>query len=479
MKVITLNGIRKTASSTERVIAENLMTTSGHTCSASFNPATMMENAGRAFVEMSRQVLPSKVLKEHEHLISGLKNKSALTELIQKMKPNSQELEDLDTLLKCAGGKKPIITPAFLEKYAENPVLSQNIREDLKIIRQKGELIDNYIPTYKTKTDAWQNARKGDVFRIENEETVSMLTDSGRVEPLSMRAEDYMELFPPVSRFINIQGHFGNCYEVTALNELMENPQTRERIYKSIDTISGDGIKIRFLSGTNKKGITIKPSELDAETAKGQYSSGCKGIQSLEYALSKEYETDFISYHIKEALKRGDTATANKIKTLYAQGNTGAIAEMFGGNREQSLGTNLREGGDAAIVWSKFGFKKNGEYAFQNYSEKAGSVAPIRCFDWAERFITGNLDTSEELFKTKLKSPDFFKNHLVQVYVNKENRCTNLMPGHSYRLSPVYDEKGKITSFTTINPLEGTARPLDLNSAINSIDYITYARIHG
>ena len=98
-----------------------------------------------------------------------------------------------------------------------------------------------------------------------------------------MTKQKYLELFPPVKRFINIQRGVGDCYLISSMSSIMQNPKTRVDLYKSFIQ-DGDDILITIKSYEDYKGtVRIADSKLPYRD-KEKFLDGCKAMQFLEYA---------------------------------------------------------------------------------------------------------------------------------------------------------------------------------------------------
>ena len=365
----------------------------------------------------------------------------------------------------------------------------KNIARDIKILNKPGRLIDNYVPIYKSKSEALEKSLTGDVFQIQGDKAVSILNRKGEVEQLKMDRQSYFDMFPPLERFMSIQPKYGICYEITALNAVMENPRARENMLRCIDTVSKKGeIKVTFPNG-KKSGHLIKPETIEDSKAKDFYAQAdiglrhnvksCTGLRYIQYALGKEYEKPFIEYTIAKLEKEGNKSTAREIQKMARQNNHDGIRDLCDGeHKNATLATNLREAGDAIVPWRLMGFERNGTIEAGDYlSKEEPAKILIKDRKFLDAFKDDNLVTSEEEFLDKLCSPEFFENHLVEAYVGNEKSASDLEHWHSFRLAPILDDAGDIEAYALKNPHGVTDKRIEFSDIADKIDSISFARI--
>ena len=211
------------------------------------NALEAMSNTNRVNVRV-----PEFIIKKEDVLA---KRKSTITDGVKKYiencNENSAELDAIDTILSIIDKGETKLDKSILEGFCKDSKIPENLIKDLQKVK-KG--LDKCVPVVKNKEDALKKMETGDVFQIKGDDFVCIKNKKGEIEPLSMTKEDYLFLFNPVDRFASTQSKFGNCYEVTALNALMDNPKTRENILKCIDTKSKKGyIRVNLPNRTTKE----------------------------------------------------------------------------------------------------------------------------------------------------------------------------------------------------------------------------------
>lgn len=366
----------------------------------------------------------------------------------------------------------------FIKQFeGKDVVKGENVLRDIEVLKKPGKLIDNYVPIFRSEKEALETVKTGDVFQIQGRKTVAVKNKSGKVEQLSMDRDSYFELFPPVERFMNVQPQYGICYEVTSLNAVMENPETRENLLRCIDTVSAKGkVRVKFPNGS-KDGVEFYPNDIKHEGMK-YYSTGCEGVRYIEHALGKEYEKPFIEYTIAKLKKTGQTDLSKKIEQLYKWGQYDEIAKLCGAENRASLATNLRESGDAVVPWRILGFKDNGTVESGDFlSKQKFGKRLIDDRKWLDEFKSDKPQTDDTKFLELISSPEFFDSHLVEAYVGDSASKSNLYKWHSYRLAPILDKNGNIESYALKNPHGVTYEKVSSDDILETIDSISFAKI--
>lgn len=165
-----------------------------------------------------------------------------------------------------------------LKNLKDNTILSENYLTDLKKI-MNGEPI---IKDYKANTpidEIIKDVPHGDVVQVGNKLYVN---DDGNLVKLRMTKEKYLELFPPGSRFNINQKALGDCWLVSALDSIMNNPKYRAKLYQ-IFRQEGNDIYIKFPDGKNE--IKFENSKIII-SSDGKNLDGSLGLQMIEQAYS-------------------------------------------------------------------------------------------------------------------------------------------------------------------------------------------------
>ena len=479
MKVITPAEIKSIATSVAKSV-EQKVSTKPVKDGSKYVTNTLDALAVSARAGIEKRLSPNEVLAKHDEFLNILPYDLGVRSFIKNSSDDAKALKDIDTLLGLFDGQVSTtikLDEKILKHFGRGKIIPENISKDLEIVRKSGNLIDNYVPVFKSKEEAMRQAKMGDVFQIAGEKGVSIRNKSSEIEQLSMAREDYFKLFPPVERFAHVQGTYGNCYEVTALNSMMERPETRENLLRCFDTLSEKGVtRIKFPNSNFTNGVVVDTKEIALNG--DYYSKGCDGFKYLEEALGKEYERAFVDYQAKELMKQGKDSSVATLLSLYNKGKGIELTKYCGGKEDIPLATVLRQGGEASIPWSILGLKNNGAVELVSGSVKEARVKKmIDDTGWMDKYLKDDLISDENKFAELLWSPEFFKNHLVEAAVCDKGTYSTLQSGHSYKLSAVLDKKGKVDSYLIKDPHYLFEKPITFDDIFNEIDTIIFTKI--
>ncbi len=169
----------------------------------------------------------------------------------------------------------------YLRILNSNSDLSENVYNDLEKLRRGEEIVPNY-PAQTSKKEVFAKTQCGDVAEIGEK---LYINDGSQMIEWQMTKQKYLELFPPVKRFINLQRSMGDCYLISSFSSIMHNPKTRVDLYKSF-VQDGDDILVTIKGYEDYKGtVRIDKSELPY-IDKEIFLDGCKAMQFLEYAYA-------------------------------------------------------------------------------------------------------------------------------------------------------------------------------------------------
>ncbi len=172
---------------------------------------------------------------------------------------------------------------SVLDHFNENAKLSEELLADLKLWKE-GKSI---VPTFSSATPlqtAFAKTKTGDVVEIGDK---LYINDGNELYPWNMTKDKYLELFPPVKRFMTSQRALKDCYFVSSLNSIMRNPQARAQLYKSFEQ-SGNDIKFTINAYKDFDGVTTFKDSLIKLDNSNKHISGCKGLQMAEQAYAKK-----------------------------------------------------------------------------------------------------------------------------------------------------------------------------------------------
>lgn len=187
------------------------------------------------------------------------------------------------------------LDPKTLSNYWETGKMNDNLAKDLDMMyeaRKAGKNIaDVYVPTAKSKAEGHKNAKVGDVFQVANEEKIYVKANDDESRQLNMDKEMFVKLFPPAKRFTTQQQSIGDCYLVSTLGTLMNNPKARVALYEAFNQ-EGKDVTVKFKNGFGE--YKYKNAELPADRVKKYSLVGSEGIRILEdaYGLDSVNKAD-------------------------------------------------------------------------------------------------------------------------------------------------------------------------------------------
>lgn len=263
-----------------------------------------------------------------------------------------QELEDLGVFDLIAKGK---FSPVILENLSSTTKLSPEIIADLKLIKAgKTSAIKHFDST----KDILRQTSAGDVVSVNGK---MYINNNGQLEPWNMTEEAFDKLFPLGNRFITKQT-YGNCYFISIIKSLYENPRTRGTYYKMFEQV-GDDIQVTIPAYKDYKGTVIFPKgnvKIDMRSAKAS-----KHVHMLE----QTYE--------RTAIRVDDRtiANGNYLDTL----NTDNIAYLH----------KRTEGGFSINVLNEMlaDLKAEGKFFVRNYTDKKQIENALNLYSGNPRYI--------------------------------------------------------------------------------------------
>lgn len=185
-----------------------------------------------------------------------------------------QELVDLKVIDLIKEGK---IHPRILMSMDEGTQLLPEIKSDIQMLLRGESLVKHFDST----KDILKQTSAGDVISIKGK---MYINNNGQLEPWNMTEEAFNELFPLVDRFSTKQS-FYDCYFVSVLNSLYENPRTRGLYYKMFEQ-KGDDICVTIPAYKDFLGeIRFHKGKTLNDNFQSNYSA--KHIQMLEETYAR------------------------------------------------------------------------------------------------------------------------------------------------------------------------------------------------
>ena len=226
--------------------------------------------------------------------------------------------------------RKKVINKKALNLLNKNSDLNQNVYNDLEKLQKEESIIKEFKAG--TSIDSiLSQTEHGDVVEVDNK---LYINDGENLIEWEMTKETYLDLFPPVERFTTIQASgLGNCYFVSSLATIMNNPKTRVELYKSFKQVGND-IHVTIKAYEEYGGTTIfKNGEFPWTKSNKFHLVGCKGLKMLEYAYAKSTLRDFGEGEMLYV--KPDSMDDDIMKRIEAGKQHYAMSEVLGINFEE------------------------------------------------------------------------------------------------------------------------------------------------
>lgn len=154
------------------------------------------------------------------------------------------------------------IIPNFIN---DGTTRSNLLEQDCAMVYQAAiegiDVADLVVPTTSSIEEGMNNADVGDIFEVEGEDFIYIKTGDGEYEQLDISKDTYMELFPPVQRYMSEQGKVGDCYLVSSLNNMMTDPTTRHILLRCFSEDENGNVTVDLPNGdytfTVEKGKSV------------------------------------------------------------------------------------------------------------------------------------------------------------------------------------------------------------------------------
>ena len=187
------------------------------------------------------------------------------------------------------------LDPKTLSNYWETGKMNDNLAKDLDMMyeaKKAGKNIaDVYVPTVKSQAEGHKNAKVGDVFQVKGQDKIFVKANDEDSRQLNMDKEMFIKLFPPAKRFTTQQQSIGDCYLVSTLGTLMNNPKSRVALYEAFNQ-DGKDVTVKFKNGFGE--YKYANAELPKDRVKKYSLVGSEGIRILEdaYGLDSVNKAD-------------------------------------------------------------------------------------------------------------------------------------------------------------------------------------------
>lgn len=232
--------------------------------------------------------------------------------------------------------------------------------------------------------------KPGETF--EKDGVLYLKDENNKITKLNINKDQFDELFPPVSTSSFGQGAVGDCWLVSALDNLMEYPAGRSKLLKSFRQGKNNTIYVE-LPGANTATIFEKGIVLDAQ---GKQITGAKGIKMIEQAymhhalsvnrknLSPDQLAEMLDVPAQMAILEGGWSsevwsTIFDTPSIYIdnvdQGLDFIAKRANNMDNMLSIAFENKNAGDARpLIDSQYSLYSNHAYAVKGYNPKTGMV---------------------------------------------------------------------------------------------------------
>lgn len=341
----------------------------------------------------------AKPIDEQKQNLDKLKNTSfaekledyefeALSGMMKKDNKNSKATNALIGLIE--SGSVNMRTIYYSSKHSD---IQPNIANDIKLMQQakatNTPVEDLIVPKFETAEEAVKNAKVGDVYNVGDEKNVYIKTDDENAKQLKFDKETYLKLFPPVERFSVGQSSIGDCYMVSTLDTLYQNPETRVKI---LDCFEQDGNDVKAKLPHSDEVIVAKDCKLLEQTKDNPqekiYIKGSEGLRILEHL--------YAGVRVDKNAQQAKNQTYNKLDDT--------VFEQLDYEDNQKFYTDAKHGSKDRIARSKaeLAYLQNGG----NIPESAGFTREDRIATLEKTIAQEQKNIRKDNRKLRAQEPD-------------------------------------------------------------------------
>ncbi len=381
--------------------------------------------------------------------------------------PGSVEASNAEMLIRLV--QDGVVGKHIFEYLPSGGKLSPTVESDLDKLYEAYSLgiepIDAFVPKFKSAAEAvmggndsisfkdtYLEVKVGDVFQVEGEDFIRIKTSDTESEQLNITRETYFKLFPPIERFASTQNDIGNCWEITGINSLLCESDTRASVLKLFSQ-DGDDIVIKFPNGEYEE-IRFKNGELPETANDKYYSQGALGIKMLEYADGKEMQGELINKAYKKIKDMIANAPNNNTRESFEKG----LAEFtkFVENHDENICINFING----VHWEEYSGRFDNIISdLRNDGGQSNNLYAKLGYKDAKCLCIYNNDGSWEKAQKLLKDSSSFDDYIISWasdgngIENSVNSELGIVTNHAYRIKPAtINNDGTVATFKLINP---------------------------
>lgn len=232
----------------------------------------------------------SKAIYEAGLVMTSLKDIKNIKRVLQKGDEQTANVMMQLSLIKTGD-----IDESTVSNYWETGKMNDNLAKDLDMVyeaRKAGKNpADVYVPTVKSQKEGNAKTKIGDVFKVADQDKIYVKTSEKESKQLDMDKDMFVKLFPPAKRFTTQQQSIGDCYLVSTLNTVMQNPKARVALYDAFHQ-NGKDVTVKFQNGYGE--YKYENAELPKDRVQKYSLKGSTGIRILEdaYGLDSVNKAD-------------------------------------------------------------------------------------------------------------------------------------------------------------------------------------------
>jgi hypothetical protein len=185
-----------------------------------------------------------------------------------------------------------MVTPYATSSLCQHGIVSELVKEDIDTyydkVQDKGMSIkDAFVPLHSSQKEGQDSAKVGDVFRVNGQDKIYIKSGDNTSRQLDMDADAYLKMYPPVQRYASCQSGNGDCYLLSSVNAVNENPYSRAAL---LDCFHQDGNDMIMQIPGHETQVRCKNMQLPLSSDLDKYTEGPTGMKLIEYMYGKEVE---------------------------------------------------------------------------------------------------------------------------------------------------------------------------------------------
>lgn len=235
--------------------------------------------------------------------------------IINKGSVQSSNLEMIMSLV-----EENKLSPVVLLYLNTDGLLNDNAEADLDKLYQSfvdgTSVKDIFVPEFESEDGAVKTLNTGDVCRLEGKSNIHIKMEDNSLKELFISPETFLDLFPPVERYICSQSDIGDCFLLSSLMLLYSNPSSRYKVLELFKENPDGKISTSFAGYEDKNGKVVKRDSSSYELNNAKFaeeifgrkypnslSQTIKGIRMLEIlynnTMSYDVKTDIEQQNIE------------------------------------------------------------------------------------------------------------------------------------------------------------------------------------